>query len=104
MLAVECMELDNPVKGRVNFPVPTVYGSEAVYTCETGHVLAGNSSRRCQIDGTWSESHPTCIGEFETLRHSLTPHTPHTLHQEMSIPVSVISTMGLDSVVLGRNA
>ena len=103
MLAMECMELDNPANGRVNFPVPTVYGSEAVYTCETGHVLAGNSSRRCQIDGTWSESHPTCIGEFahsDTL--SLTPLTPHTLHQEMSIPV--ISTMGLDSVVLGRNA
>ena len=65
-LVVECRELSHPQNGRVEFPVPIFPQSEAVYTCNTGHVLLGESLRRCLDDGVWSGNEPTCVGELHT--------------------------------------
>ncbi len=34
----------------------------ATYTCESGYILSGDSSRICQSDSIWSGSEPTCDG------------------------------------------
>lgn len=39
----------------------TLYGSEASYWCKRGYQVAnGDSSRRCNRDGSWSGTKPTC--------------------------------------------
>jgi len=35
-------------------------GDTCVYVCDDGIVMTGNVVRRCQNDGTWSGSEPTC--------------------------------------------
>ncbi|XP_076451135.1 uncharacterized protein LOC143287013 [Babylonia areolata] len=37
-----------------------IYGSECTHSCSAGYELVGSSSVRCQSDGTWSSSFPTC--------------------------------------------
>ncbi|XP_053405168.1 CUB and sushi domain-containing protein 1-like [Mercenaria mercenaria] len=55
----ECGSLPNPSNGSV-FTIDTTLDNYAEYTCNTGFVLLGNSDRKCQLDGTWTGSDPTC--------------------------------------------
>ena len=54
-----CPTLSNPSNGRVdqrdNRP-----GAIALYTCNSGYELVGQSSRTCQNNGQWSGDAPTC--------------------------------------------
>ena len=34
--------------------------SSATYSCSDGYSLQGNSERFCQMDGTWSDTNPSC--------------------------------------------
>jgi hypothetical protein len=54
-----CASLAAPTNGSVSAPSLT-YGSTATYSCNTGYVISGASSRSCQADGTWSGAAPTC--------------------------------------------
>ena len=36
------------------------FGARAVYGCDDGYVLAGARDRKCQGDGYWSGTAPTC--------------------------------------------
>ena len=56
--------------GNVTFTA-TIFDSVATYSCNSGYTLTGDASRRCQGDGTWSGSIPTCIGIYETSFKSL---------------------------------
>ena len=47
--------------GMVNY-TNTTYNSVATYSCNTGYILSGDDSRRCQENETWSGSIPTCVG------------------------------------------
>ena len=59
-----CDVLPNPTNGLVTITrlgSPGILpGSQAVYTCNGGYEINGNSIRDCQSDGTWSGSEPTC--------------------------------------------
>ncbi|XP_053405169.1 CUB and sushi domain-containing protein 1-like [Mercenaria mercenaria] len=55
----ECGSLPNPKNGSV-FSTDTTFGHYAEYTCNTGFILLGNSNRKCQLDGTWTGTGPTC--------------------------------------------
>lgn len=57
---VDCGNLPDIPNGDVNITPDTQLGSAAIYTCDTGFELNGNKLRRCQADGTWSGSEPTC--------------------------------------------
>ncbi|RLB47662.1 MAG: hypothetical protein DRJ42_24965 [Deltaproteobacteria bacterium] len=56
---VDCGGLSAPADGGVSVP-STVYEATAGYTCDTGFMLIGDSSRTCQADGSWSGAAPTC--------------------------------------------
>ena len=61
--AVDCGSLPHPVNGRVNHNAGTTFGRTAFYTCNTGYILVGGSTRTCQATGAtgmWSGSAPTC--------------------------------------------
>ena len=40
-------------------------GGRAVFACMWGHVLTGPLSIRCEGDGVWNGTMPTCKGEFD---------------------------------------
>ena len=43
----------------------TNFGESARYSCSFGFILQGVSFRVCQIDGTWSNEAPVCVGQFD---------------------------------------
>jgi len=56
---VNCGALSNPTAGFVSAPVAT-YDATATYSCTTGHALSSSATRKCQADGKWSGTAPTC--------------------------------------------
>ena len=60
---VDCGTLGNPANGMVSVST-TTYNSVATYSCNTGHTLTGDDMRTCLETGLWSNTEPTCTGEF----------------------------------------
>ena len=58
-IAVDCGVLDDPENGEVSL-TGTILGSKATYSCNSGYVLEGESTRVCQSNGKWSGEAPTC--------------------------------------------
>ena len=59
---VSCGRLDDPEQGMVSLD-STLPGSVATYSCTLGYVLVGRArERRCQDNGTWDGTEPTCDG------------------------------------------
>ena len=56
---INCGLLENPEQGSVMLEAMTP-GSTAAYTCNSGYVLAGMSTRTCESNGEWSGQAPTC--------------------------------------------
>ena len=65
--AVDCGNLPDPVNGQVDHTAGTSLGQTAIYSCNTGYNLVGDSTRTCQAIGQWSGSAPTCQSMFLTL-------------------------------------
>ena len=59
LAVVDCGSLDRPRFGRVVL-TGTTFGSTATYSCRTGYLLVGRSTRTCQANGEWSGSAPVC--------------------------------------------
>lgn len=59
---ISCPDLHNPVGGSVNFS-STTYSSVAVFRCQCGYQLIGQSVVKCMSDGTWSHPTPICQGK-----------------------------------------
>ena len=57
---VDCGNLTNPANGQVSHTAGTTFGQTAIYSCNTGYNLVGDSTRTCQATGEWSGSVPTC--------------------------------------------
>ena len=60
--AVDCGSLPDPANGRVDHTAGTSLGQTAIYSCNTGYNLVGDSTRTCQATRIWSGSAPTCQG------------------------------------------
>lgn len=56
---VDCGGLSTPVNGSMSLN-STTYGSTANFTCDRGYNITGEGTLTCQVDGTWSDSEPTC--------------------------------------------
>ena len=56
---MRCGNLRDPVNGQVSVTGNGI-GDEAVYSCNRGFVLFGDSKRVCTSNGAWSGSEPTC--------------------------------------------
>ena len=47
----------------------------AVYECESGYVLSGESSRKCGDDGRWSGEPAQCCESLLKHKHRSQPYT-----------------------------
>ena len=66
---ITCPSLNAPANGTVIYNVDLEFGTLAVYSCDTGFSLLGNSSRTCTGDGSnttgaFDGEVPTCEGEY----------------------------------------
>ncbi len=61
-----CERLLDITNGQVFLSGVTV-DSAAVYRCNTGFELVGDSSRTCQSSGLWSGAEPSCTRELQNL-------------------------------------
>jgi len=59
-----CIALRHPDNGEVVLEGVGVVGARAEYACREGYQLRGNSVRVCQASGWWSDSEPTCEGQY----------------------------------------
>ena len=57
--AVDCGDLDPPANGEVDLS-GTVFGSQAIYSCDRLFRLVGPETRTCLENGEWSISAPIC--------------------------------------------
>ena len=55
----DCGKPSTPTDGSVAFN-STSYQSEAIYSCDNGYTLVGEATRKCLINGTWSNTDPVC--------------------------------------------
>ncbi|XP_065505748.1 complement receptor type 1 [Caloenas nicobarica] len=59
----KCNHPGEPANGKISFLTDLQFGSTVHYSCEEGHRLIGQSSRRCEISGRrveWSGNVPIC--------------------------------------------
>ena len=61
---MDCGSLPDPANGQVDHTAGTSLGQTAIYSCNTGYNLVGDSTRTCQATGNWSGSAPTCQGMY----------------------------------------
>ena len=61
IIVIDCGPLTAPSKGQVNTSSGTIFGSTAMYTCDTGYTLSGSQTRTCEAGGNWSSIDPVCI-------------------------------------------
>ena len=59
---MDCGNLTDPANGQVTHTSGTTFKQTATYSCNTGYILVGDSTRTCQATGNWSGSAPTCQG------------------------------------------
>ena len=64
LTAVDCGNLTDPANGQVDHTAGITLGQTAIYICNTGYNLVGDSSRTCQATGNWSGRAPTCQGVY----------------------------------------
>ena len=67
---VDCGTLSEPQNGALTLGSTTYLGT-ATYTCDTGFVLEGSSSRNCTRFGKWSGRDPTCLGKQDAMKTPL---------------------------------
>ena len=60
--AVDCGSPPDLPHGNVTFQ-DTIYGNVAVYECDMGFRLMGQSNRTCLASGLWSTEVILCVGE-----------------------------------------
>ena len=58
-----CPTLDDPANGNLVLSGNT-FGETALYTCNTGFILVGDSTLTCRGDGQWSGSPPVCNRKY----------------------------------------
>ena len=86
---VSCGRLMDPQQGMVAHD-DTTPGSMATYSCTLGYVLVGGArERRCQNDGTWDGSEPTCNG---TLQLFINNFSTSNKHEHFSVYFNSFST------------
>jgi formylglycine-generating enzyme required for sulfatase activity len=57
---VDCGTLSTPANGSLVTPAGTTFGGTATYSCSSGYLLVGDTTRTCQASGVWSGSAPQC--------------------------------------------
>ena len=68
---MNCGTLTEPANGQVSHAAGTTFEQTAIFSCDTGYNLDGDSNRTCQATGMWSGSSPTCQGMLYQLAAKL---------------------------------
>ena len=61
---IVCPVQPAPANGAVSYPTGRNLDDRLVYTCNTGYILQGSSSRQCQSNDQWTSSAATCARKW----------------------------------------
>ena len=63
---ITCAKPPNPANGFIggNEIWPAFYDARALYFCNPGYALIGQEQRRCQENGQWTGSNPSCRSTY----------------------------------------
>ena len=67
---VSCESLSTPSGSSVQLSTDGV-NTVAIFSCDTGHVMNGESVLTCRSDGTWNLETPSCCMSFIYLINNL---------------------------------
>ena len=59
-MSLDCGVLPYILNGSVDLSDGTTYMSTALYSCDIGLYIVGNSTRMCAEDGLWTPTEPHC--------------------------------------------
>ena len=62
-IGVNCPVPSAPANGQVSGNGSS-FGDVVTFKCNLGYNLTGSATRRCQADGSWSGTQPSCESEF----------------------------------------
>jgi len=62
----DCVVLSDILNGSVYLSDGTTYMSTALYSCDIGLYIVGNSARTCTENGLWTPTEPFCQIHGET--------------------------------------
>ncbi|KAL6256383.1 hypothetical protein P5V15_012497 [Pogonomyrmex californicus] len=72
---IECPPMDIPDNALLQLiEHNNTYGGRVVFTCMWGHKLSGPQSMKCEGDGKWNGSMPTCLGKVRCPYPGDPPH------------------------------
>ena len=87
LIDMNCSTLTDPANGQVSYTAGTTFGQTAIYSCNAGYNLMGDSTRICHATGVWSGSEPTCQGMlllgFEYISSELHPKVQKYFNTEI---------------------
>ena len=63
-IVTDCGDPGIPSNGNT-MVTSTTFGSLVNHTCNEGFLLNGESQRVCLVNGSWSDSLPTCTSKFK---------------------------------------
>ena len=69
-IVVDCGSLSPPIDGTVQLN-GTVFGSQAMYSCDIGYSLIGVATRGCLASQNWSDTAPVCQSKLDCMRYNL---------------------------------
>ena len=67
-IVVDCGSLSPPIDGTVQLN-GTVFGSQAMYSCDVGYSLIGVATRSCLASQDWSDTAPVCQSKLDCMRY-----------------------------------
>ena len=67
--SAECDELTDPDYGCV-VTTGNLTGDKAVYFCDDGLTMKGEKKRKCEDDGMWGGTAPTCESKFQIINYT----------------------------------
>ena len=62
-VVIDCGDPGTPANGE-RAGSEFTYAKTVTYDCDPGYQISGSRSRFCQLDGSWTGSVATCVGEF----------------------------------------
>ena len=68
LFTVVCLSLPSLTNGVISYSDQTLgLNTVATYTCDTGYILNGDTTRTCGSDGVWSGFSPNCLRKWNEL-------------------------------------
>ena len=90
---MNCSTPTDQANGQVSHTAGTTFGQTAIYSCDTGYNLVGESTRTCQATGAWSGNEPICQGMHTMYWNMYTQTSCNKITQPIISKMMLVSSL-----------